>query len=218
MPFRPFLMAIGLMLCASSVAAQSARERLDAFTRGLQSLQGRFEQRVFDANGQMNEQSQGQVALQAPRQFRWDYEAPFPQTIVADGDQIWIYDPDLEQVTVRKQSYEEQSSPLAVLIDPSEMDRQFDVADMGNAQGLDWVKLTPKSKDAAFAEARLGFADGHLQRMVMQDNLGQRTEIRFSDWKRNPQLAAERFRFVPPPGVDVVGEVVQQAEVTPLRD
>ena len=114
-------LAVLVLALASGSAFAGARERLQDFTTGLKGLEGRFEQRVFDPNGKQTEHSSGTVELSAPRLFRWAYLKPYAQLIVADGDHIWIHDPELDQVTVRNQSYEEQSSPLAVLIDPTEL-------------------------------------------------------------------------------------------------
>ena len=203
---------------ASAPAKSIGRDRLAAFTKGLKGLDARFEQRVFDPNGRPSETSSGSVKLFAPRQFRWEYLKPAPQLIVADGDHIWIYDPDLEQVTVRNQSMEEQGSPLAVLIDPTELDRQYKVTDGGKAGGLDWLVLVPKKEeDAPFQRAKLGFGAAGLVRMELNDGLGQRTVIGFSAWKRNPAFAAGTFRFTPPKGVDVVGSVMPGAQVSPLK-
>ena len=205
-------------LCFSASALAGARAQMDAFTKGLKGLDARFEQRVFDPNGRQAEVSSGTVKLSAPRQFRWEYLKPAPQLIVADGDHIWIYDPDLEQVTVRNQSFEEQGSPLAVLIDPTELDRQYKVSEGGKSGGLAWLVLVPKkADDAPFQKAQLGFGPTGLVRMELQDGLGQRTVIGFSGWRRNPGFAAGTFTFKPPAGVDVVGSVGQAAEVTPLR-
>lgn len=214
---RLFLTAC--LLLAAPLAHAGAREKLDAFSGGVQGLSAQFQQRVYDPEGRMTESSSGSVALKAPRQFRWEYTQPFPQLIVADGDHIWIHDPDLEQVNVRNQSYEEQVSPLAVLIDPAELDRQFKVADGGAGQGLEWLELTPrKPDDAPFERARLGFGAAGLATMEMHDGLGQRTEVRFTGWKRNPAFASGTFAFTPPPGTDVVGEVSEGAEVIPLAE
>jgi len=200
-------------------AAGAAALPIDAFTRGLEGLRGRFVQRVFDARGNQREESSGSVALSAPRQFRWEYEQPFPQLIVADGDHVWIYDPDLEQVTVKVQSHEEQQSPLAVLIDPGQLERQFEVTDAGNEDGLRWVELKPRTEDdTGMQSARLGFRSDQLVRMHLQDALGQQTVIEFSDWRRNPGFAADTFTFKVPTGVDLVGETRPPAEVTPLAD
>lgn len=201
-----------------AAAAESPRATLAAFSDGLRTLEGRFEQQVFAADGSLREESRGRVALAAPRQFRWDYEAPLPQTIVADGNHIWIHDPDLEQVTVRRQSHEEQSSPLAALIDPAELDRQFEVGEGGEADGLRWVTLTPRqSEDAPFSACRIALADGELKRMEMRDSLGQLSVLSFEGWVRNGPLEPQRFRFVPPAGTDVVGEIGEGAKVYPIN-
>lgn len=211
------LLLIGLA-AAPQVHAQDARAAFDRFSEDLQGLDGRFEQRVYDANGHLSEESTGTIALRTPRQFRWEYVDPFPQLIVADGNHVWIYDPDLEQVNVRIQSHEEQSSPLAVLIDPDELERQFSVAGGGGGDGLDWMVLTPRGEDAQFDQARLAFdAGGELVRMELDDSLGQKTQVQFSDWVRNPGFDDGHFSFDPPEGVDVVGEMAEAAEVMPIQ-
>lgn len=207
------------LLAMATQAQADARAKLDAFTGGLQGLSASFQQTVYAPGGRLDETSSGTVQLKAPRQFRWEYVQPFPNLIVADGDHIWIYDPDLEQVTVRQQSLEEQNSPLAALIDPGELDRQFAVAEAGESDGLEWLELTPKKKDdAPFDRARLGLGANGLARMEMFDSLGQRTVMAFSGWKKNPSFPAGTFTFVPPKGVDVVGEVAEGAEVMPLAE
>lgn len=217
LPIRIFFIVFGML--ASSGALASARERMTTFTRGLKGLDAQFQQRVYDPNGRQSEISSGNVKLSAPRQFRWEYQKPSPQVIVADGDHIWIYDPDLEQVTVRNQSMAEQGSPLAVLIDPSALDRQYKVSEGGSSSGLQWLLLSPKKgEEAPFQKARLGFGPAGLVRMELNDALGQRTVIGFSPWRRNPRFAAGTFKFTPPPGADVVGSVSPSAIVTPLHN
>lgn len=187
-------------------AVAGARDGLNGFTTGLKGLNGQFTQKVFDANGKLKENSSGQVALSAPRLFRWEYVKPYPQLIVADGRKVWIYDPDLAQVTVRPQGIEEQSNPLAALINPGKLDAMFVVKENGKAAGLEWLTLAPKNKDeASFRTARLGFDKSRLARMEVVDMLGQRTEISFSNWTRNPKFAASTFKYAPPKGVDVIG-------------
>lgn len=213
------LSTLALVLVSALAFASEPRATLDAFARDLQGLDGRFEQRVFDANGELTEETRGRVALAVPRLFRWEYEAPFPQLIVADGNHVWIYDPDLEQVQVRIQSHEEQQSPLAMLIDPSELERQYELAADPEEDGVRWIVLTPKDREQAqFASARLGFEAQSLVRMQMLDALGQRTEMIFSDWRRNPVFGAGTFAFTPPEGVDVVGTMAESAEVHALPD
>ncbi|MGI8561532.1 MAG: outer membrane lipoprotein chaperone LolA, partial [Luteimonas sp.] len=192
---------------ATGTAFAGARDDLKSFTTGLKGLDGQFTQQVYDASGKLKETSSGRVALSAPRLFRWEYVKPYPQLIVADGKKVWVYDPDLEQVTVRPQGVEEQNSPLAALIDPSRLDRDFNVREADSKGGLAWLVLTPKQPaDASFQNARLGFSAAGLTRMEVVDALGQRTEIAFSGWKRNPGFAKSTFSYTPPKGVDVVGE------------
>ncbi|WP_240099250.1 outer membrane lipoprotein chaperone LolA [Thermomonas flagellata] len=202
-PFR-LLSALVLLLAAGSAAA-GARTQLDAFTRGLKGLDGRFSQQVYDARGRQKEASQGRVAVSAPRLFRWQYDAPYPQLIIADGQTVWVYDPDLKQASRRPQGPEEASSPLAVLLDPARLARDFEVTEAGSRDGLDWLQIVPRDAEAAFKSARLGFAGDALVRMEYVDALGQRTAIAFSGWKRNPSFARDTFVFTPGKDVDVIG-------------
>lgn len=202
---RPMFFFAMLFFCSTSFAA--GQDGLKAFTLGLKGLDGQFSQQVFDSKGKRKEASSGRVALSAPRLFRWEYLKPYPQLIVADGTKVWVHDPDLKQVTVRPQGAEEQNSPLTALIDPQKLSRDFNIKDTGNQGGLEWLELTPKQEEGAgFQSARLGFNATGLARMLIVDALGQRTDITFSGWKRNPTFAAKTFRFTPPKGIDVIGE------------
>jgi len=202
---RYAVLATGLL---ASTAFAGARAELDTFTRGLKGLDGTFSQQVFDAGGKLKETTSGRVALSAPRQFRWEYTKPYQQLIVADGQKVWIYDPDLQQVTVRPQGEEERNSPLSALIDPSRLAKQYDISEEAAPRdGLQWLSLTPKAgADATFQIASLGFGANGLARMEVVDAIGQRTAIRFDGLKRNPGFAADTFKFTPGKGVDVVGE------------
>jgi outer membrane lipoprotein carrier protein len=202
-----FLGLVAAVLVATNAFA-GAREDLNTFTKGLKGLEGQFTQQVFDPRDKLKESSSGRVALSAPRLFRWEYVKPYPQLIVADGKTVWVHDPDLQQVTRRPQGVEEQNSPLSALIDPGKLDVQFVVKEAGKADGLEWLTLAPKSEagDASFRSARLGFGDAGLVKMQVVDALGQRTEISFSGWKRNPTFSKTTFRYTPPKGVDVIGE------------
>ena len=205
-------------LCAPVLAAESARAHLDTFAMDLRAVSAHFEQQAFDPKGGAGKTSRGDLALKAPRQFRWDTIAPYKQLIVADGEKVWIYDADLEQVSVRAQGTEEAHSPLTVLTDLSQLDRDFATSEQGEHDGLAWLRLKSKDKDPQFAYADLGFDAGGLARMRFEDALGDRTEIRFSDWKRNPQLPGDAFKFTPPKGVDIVGDPTPAAEAHPVKD
>lgn len=216
--FMLVLSAAALLLSAAAQAATGpARARLDAFATGLHSLTGNFSQTLTDINGSTSKNSSGTLALQAPRQFRWDTVKPYQQTIVADGSRVWLYDPELEQVTVRIQSSEESHSPLTVLTDLKQMDRDFKVVEQGEHDGLVWLRLSSTAKDPQFDYADLGFDANGLARMTFRDQLGSTTDIRFSDWQRNVAIPPSTFNFVPPPGADVIGDA-PVINVQPLKD
>lgn len=205
---RTFKWAVLATALLAGTALAGARDELATFTNGLKGLQGQFTQKVFNPNGGLKESSSGRVALSVPDLFRWEYAKPYEQLIVADGKKVWIYDADLEQVTVREQGNEAQNSPLAALLKPNELDSRFDVSEGPAEQGLDWMTLTPKRNDSAsgFEVARLGFSDGQLVQMEVVDATGQRIQVHFSGWKRNPAFAADTFTYRPAAGVDVVGD------------
>jgi outer membrane lipoprotein carrier protein len=199
------ILLVATLLLAAQTAQAGARDDLVAFTAGLKGLDGQFTQQVFDPRGKQKEASTGRVSLSAPRLFRWEYVKPYPQQIIADGKTVWVYDPDLQQASKRPQGAEEGSSPLAVLLDPARLDRDFVVAEGGRLDGVEWMTLTPRNGEAAFKSARLGFAAGGLVKMEYVDALGQRTRIEFGTWKRNPVFAKGTFVFAPPKGVDIIG-------------
>ncbi|HTI96781.1 MAG TPA: outer membrane lipoprotein chaperone LolA [Rudaea sp.] len=215
---RIFALILLLMTTAVASAADSARSRLDAFAKGITSISADFAQQVYDPNGAAGKGSSGTMALKAPRQFRWGVAKPYQQFIVADGEKVWVYDPDLEQVTVRAQGTEEAHSPLTVLTDLSQLDRDFSTSEQGARDGMAWLRLKSKDKEPQFAWCDLGFDASGLARMDFEDSLGNRTTITFSHWQRNPKLPDGTFHFVPPKGVDVIGDATPAAQAFPLRN
>ncbi|MBS0571304.1 MAG: outer membrane lipoprotein chaperone LolA [Proteobacteria bacterium] len=212
-----YLALLLIVLAGSASAADSARARLDAFARGISSISADFSQQVFDPNGGAGKGSSGTLALRAPRLFRWDVATPYKQLIVADGENVWVYDPDLEQVTVRPQGTEEAHSPLTVLTDLSQLDRDFSTSEQGSHDGLTWLRLKSRDKEPQFAWCDLGFNAIGLARMDFEDSLGNRTTIAFSHWQRNPKLPEGTFHFVPPKGVDVIGDPTPTAQAFPVK-
>jgi len=214
---RPILCLCLVLSTTFGHAAENARAKLDAFAKGINAISADFEQQVHGPNGG-GKSSRGTLALKAPRQFRWDVLAPYKQLIVADGEKVWIYDPDLEQVSVRPQGTEEAHSPLTVLTDLSQLDRDFTASEQGERDGQTWLRLKSKDKEPQFAYCDLGFDATGLARMRFEDTLGNDTEIRFAHWQRNPKLVADAFKFTPPKGVDVVGDPTPAAEAIPLKN
>lgn len=215
---RYFALLSFFLVATTAFAADNARSRLDTFAKGLNSISADFEQHVLDQNGGAGKTSRGTLALKAPRQFRWETTAPYQQLIVADSEKVWIYDPDLEQVTVRAQGTEEAHSPLTVLTDLSQMDRDFTTSEQGEHDGLAWLRLKSKDKEPQFNYCDLGLDSGGLQSMRFEDTLGNSTEIHFSRWQRNPKLAADTFKFTPPKGVDVIGDPTPAAQAYPIKN
>ena len=204
MRIAPTVLSAALLL-ASNLAVAGARDDLSAFTKGLKGLDGQFSQQVFDVRGKQKEASSGRVAVSAPRLFRWEYTKPYAQLVVADGKTVWVVDPDLNQATRRPQGPEEANSPLAILLEPARLERDFAVKDGGSRDGVAWLEVAPRTADASFKTARMGFAGGQLSRLEYVDALGQRTVIAFSGWKRNPSFAKGTFAYAPGKGVDVIG-------------
>jgi len=213
-----FLAVLALSLGSVAHATTGpARARLNAFAQDLHSLTGHFTQTLTDVNGQGAKTSSGTLALEAPRQFRWETLTPYKQTIVADGSRVWLYDPELDQVTVRIQSTEEAHSPLTVLTDVKNLDKNFHTTERGERDGLLWLRLTSGAKDPQFDYADLGFDANGLARMSFRDQLGATTDIRFSDWQRNVAIPPATFSFVPPKGADVIGDLPVMT-TQPLKD
>ncbi|MEW5755785.1 MAG: outer membrane lipoprotein chaperone LolA [Pseudomonadota bacterium] len=194
-------------LAISGAHAASAVEQLAAFNDKMQTFEATFAQELQDTKGKVTQSSSGKVYLQRPGRFRWNYLAPFKQEIVADGAKIWIYDADLEQVTVKRMNGALAETPAMLLIGKKPLEEMFEIhAHSGGAPGLAWVKLLPKTKDSGFEQLLLGFDAKDLRAMELVDSFGQTTRIRFEGVVMNKRLAATLFNFTPPAGVDVVGE------------
>lgn len=182
-------------------------ERLKSFMEGSRSAQAEFSQTVMDKNGKKLQSAAGTMQFVRPGKFRWVYQKPYEQIIVGDGAKFWLYDVDLNQVSVKKLDAALGSSPAALLAGNNEIERSFSLKDVGNQAGLDWVEAKPKSRETNFEVILLGFdAQGELAAMELHDNFGHATVLRFSNLKRNPSLAPSLFRFTPPKGADVLGD------------
>ena len=202
---RVFWLALGTGLLASAAAA-SGLDQLHAFLEGTQTAQGSFKQVVVNKDRRTTQSTSGTFAFARPGKFRWTYEKPFDQLIVGDGEKVWIYDRDLNQVIVRKLDAALGSTPAALLAGDNALEQNFTLVAGGEGNGLEFVDATPKAPESQFSRIRLGFADNLPRRMELTDAFGQTTELTFADVKRNPKLAPDLFRFAPPQGADVVGQ------------
>lgn len=194
-----------LLLCSQSlIAADTGIKKLRSFHKTVKSFKATFTQTVTDENKQLVQKGKGKVVLLRPGKFRWDYSKPDKQLVISNGKKIWIYDEDLEQVTIKTLSGTIGQTPARVLSGIGSLDKNFTLIDQGKAKGVHWVKLVPKKKDTQFKAIRLGFAKT-LKVMELTDNIGQLTKITFSDLVINPTVTASLFTFKIPKGVDVVG-------------
>jgi outer membrane lipoprotein carrier protein len=195
-----------LVLVSPQAFADSGIARLEAFQANVQSLEARFRQQVMDANRKVLEDTSGSVVMQRPGRFRWNYQAPFERVIVADGAKVWLYEADLDQVTIRLLSAGIGATPAALLTGKDTVRKHFDVGKSWVEDGLAFVRLTPKSTEAEFAGVTIGFKGAELSRLLLDDRLGQQTRIDLSEVRINPRLSPELFRFESPPGADVIDD------------
>jgi outer membrane lipoprotein carrier protein len=196
---------------AAAGDVQAGRQRVEGFLQGLEGLQAQFKQVLTDRNGQKLDESSGTLAIRRPDRFRWDYRQPYEQVIVADGTRIWLYDSDLEQVTVRKLDDTLSATPAMLLSGKGNLQDNFNVTQVAQDGAVQWVRMEPKRSDTDFKWVRLGFDAGTLKFMQLADKLGQTTQLEFSQLERNPPLDPSRFTFTVPPGADVIGDASSAA-------
>lgn len=206
MKFAVKMLSVAAIAVFPLFAEAGAVDQLHQFLTNTRTLKAEFTQMVIGKSGRKPQNSSGLVAISRPGKLRWDIQKPYPQLIVGDGEKIWIYDTELKQVTVRKAGQAISGSPAAILSGNNDLEKNFTLAEAGEAEGMAWVEATPKASDSGFEKVRLGFAGSDLKAMELQDSFGQTTHIRFTRLERNPALPANTFKFTPPGGVDVVGE------------
>lgn len=198
--FLLFALALG------SAAHAGGVERLKAFAAGAKTAEADFSQTVTDKNGRVTQQASGRMAFARPGKFRWDYAKPYEQVIVGDGAKLWLYDADLDQVTVRTLGDVIAGTPAALLAGDNAIEKYFALKNAGEADGLEWLEATPKARDTSFERIRMGFKGDLLMQMELFDTFGQRTLLKFGRMVRNPSIPASRFSFTPPKGADIIGE------------
>ncbi len=194
------------LLAFTGIAQAGGIDRLEAFIAGAKTAEADFTQTVIDKNGRVTQQASGKMAFARPGKFRWDYSKPYEQVIVGDGTRLWLYDLDLDQVTVKPLGSVIAGTPAALLAGDNAIEKYFMLKDAGESGGLEWLEATPKSRDTTFEHIRMGFKGDMLVQMELFDFFGQRTTLKLSKFARNPSIPASRFKFVPPKGADVIGE------------
>jgi outer membrane lipoprotein carrier protein len=205
---RFFLTAWACVLIGAAVSlpvsAETAREQLRSFVAQVQSASGAFAQYTVGAQGQTKPSQQGQFLFMRPGRFKWDVVKPYEQQIVSNGREIFQFDPDLNQVTVRNVDQAIGGSPAAILFGSGSLEQSFEVTALPNKESLVWLRAKPRLPDAGFNHLDLGFKDGVPHRIILLDAFGQTTHIELSALVRNPGLSTSNFDFVAPKGADVV--------------
>ena len=196
------LLALAVMAPAQASAVAALRE----FLAQTKSARGEFTQQVTRGSAQAAPPSSGTFFFERPGRFRWIYAKPYEQVLVADGERLYLYDRDLNQVTVKKMSAALPASPASILFGGNEFERDFVIAEAGTRDGIAWLTATPRAREAQFERIEIGFRDGAPAVMVLADSFGQVSRLVFSRFERNPRLEAQLFRFVPPAGADVLEE------------
>lgn len=205
---RALFVAMALIAApAASAATGDSLARVESYLGSLKTLSAEFVQVVRDRDGQIVDRATGALSLSRPDRFRWDYRDPYVQTIVADGRKLWLYDSDLQQVTVRTLEAGLGSTPATLLSGSGKVGDSFVAGPVERDGELTWCRLQPKSTASDFERVSLAFdASGQLAAMELVDKLGQATQIEFGKLRRNPTLDERLFRFVPPKGADVIGQ------------
>jgi outer membrane lipoprotein carrier protein len=188
---------------AAGVASASGKDRLRDFLTGVESLQARFDQSVFDTSQGQTRRLEGVLYLQRPGKFRWDYTEPKGQIVLADGRTLWLVEEDLKQAYQKPQSDALRGTPALLLTEQLKLEDHFAIADLGDGQDLEWVELIPHDPDSQFARILLAFKGNELRRMELADKFAQVTRFSFSDIRRNPRLDPTLFVYTPPRGTQL---------------
>jgi outer membrane lipoprotein carrier protein len=200
------ILLTAMLLSMGTLQAESGQQRLNHFISNVNTFEAIFTQEVVSEDGVVSQPSVGKLLLSRPGQFNWEYQKPFPQQIIADGRNVWIYDPGLEQVTVKPLSEALGSTPVALLTQKGDIRQNFDLKDSDDRESLSWVELRPKGGDGDFKRILIGLDHEGIKGMDLYDQFGQVTMIRFHETHYNESIPAARFKFTPPKGVDVIGQ------------
>ena len=202
--YSGFFSALFLVLTAINVFAGGA-EKIEGYLKGLETFSAGFAQSVLSEQGETLETSTGMVYLRRPGMFRWSYRQPYAQEIITDGTTLWIYDKDLEQITIRDVIGSIDETPAAIFSSSAKLEQQYVVIELEQQNGLEWFELTPRDIESQYSSVRLAFSGEEPVEMILFDNLGQETRITFQQPQRNPaDVGRDLFELTPPAGVDVI--------------
>ncbi len=203
--FKSTLGALALGLAFSGAAQATALDQFKTFVASTKAARGEFTQRQIKKNetSKVSAPASGTFVFARPGKFIWTYTKPYDQLLQADGDQLYIYDKDLNQVTVKKLGDALGSSPAAILFGSNDLEKNFTLSEAGTREGLEWLNATPKAKDSQFQQISIGLRNGTPEAMELRDAFGQTSILSFKKFEKNPALGAQEFKFVVPKGADV---------------
>jgi outer membrane lipoprotein carrier protein len=193
------------LLAIANTASASALEQFKTFVSSTKAARGEFSQRQIKKadSSKVSAPATGTFLFARPGKFIWTYVKPYEQLLQADGEQLFIYDKDLNQVTIKKLGDALGSSPAAILFGSNDLEKNFTLAEAGTRDGLEWLSATPKAKDTAFEQISIGLRNGTPEAMELRDSFGQTSVLTFKKFEKNPNIAATQFKFVMPKGADV---------------
>jgi outer membrane lipoprotein carrier protein len=199
-------MAAMLLALAPLLAQASALDQFKSFVASTHAAKGEFTQRLvkrMDGSLKVSNESSGTFVFARPGKFIWTYQKPYEQLLQADGDKLYIYDKDLNQVTVKKLGNALGSSPAAILFGSNDLSKNFTLKEGAAKDGLEWLEATPKAKDTTFEHIGIGLKNGVPEAMELRDSFGQVSLLAFKKFEKNPAIGADHFKFVAPKGADV---------------
>ena len=212
---RRFIAAVAASVVVPLVFVSPAHAEGEAVLKTLfsyKTLKADFTQEILDQNRHVQQQMHGRLVIQRPGKFRWNYQSPYEQEIVADGKRVWLYDVDLEQVTIKPQDQALTGSPASLLSTHSRLEDEFKIRIVQRNDGLQWFELTPKAKESSFEQIFLGLKQKQLYRLQIKDSFGQQTDVEFENVQTNPSVSADTFAFTIPKGVDVIDETAGKSK------
>ncbi len=199
------LLLLLALLALPAAAAEDAATRLRQALKNMDNVSAEFKQTLRDEDKQVVAQSFGTLALQRPGKFAWIYTSPFEQRIIADGKELWIYDVELDQVTVKPMDSGLSAAPIMILMKQADVGEQFEINEVGQRKYLYWIELVPRASELEYTHIYLGLEDGRVRAMELRDRFGQSTQIVFDNLRVGVVHNPKTFQFEPPPGVDVYG-------------
>ncbi len=197
---------VTFFLLISSAFAGQGPDKLRGFLSSIDVLSARFEQSILNMESGEAGRFQGMLYLSRPGKFRWDYTEPYEKQILADGDTVYVVDTDLDQITYVSQDRALKGTPASILVEQGDLNERFEVIDIGESQGMDWVELLPRDEESQFTRILIAFLSDDIRRMEISDKFGQITRFQFYDIEQNPELEKDFFKFKSRQGFDQFGD------------